>query len=170
MFNLNDYRVRDLDEVVYHDYKAGEPLDLEKLKYAFFRFGKKCWGAITKSQDGNEFEVALSSSVIQDKKVFGPKTGILIESVDLNALYENFVLLDYIGTKKGFFAKKNADIVQAHALLSNIESVLAGKPAAYNASEIVSPEDYAKAMSKAKKAYDKDQESTIDSQTPEYDC
>ena len=171
MFNLNDFRVRDLDELIYHDYKAGEPFVLEKNgKHNFFRFSKTCYGSTYYDKDTKELTVYIRNALIEEKKFsYGGNNPIPLESLNLETLFENLVMLDHHVSAGKVFRNKEEYLSTAHHLLSNIEKSLEGKTSTRSASEIVGPDNYEKYLKKAKKAYQKDQEQTIDSQTPVYD-
>ena len=171
MFNLNDFRIRDLDEVIYHDYKAGEPFVLEENgKHNFFRFSKTCYGSIYYDKDSKELTVYLANALINKKEFnFGGNHPVPLENANLEVLFENLVMLDFHVTAGKVFRNKEEYLSTAHGLLSNIEKVVEGKTATKQAKDIIGPDNYEKYLKKAKKAYQKDQEQTIDSQTPVYD-
>lgn len=166
MFNLNDYRVRDLDELIYHDYKKGEPFDPKSAKYSFFKLSKTCYGAIYYNKENDEVEVHLKNNIIDTSVKFGPNQALKVEQVDLNAMFENLVVLDMHNSKM-IITDKADFISKASKLMKNIERCGNGEKLEISAQEIVGKEAYEKAMRKSIKAYNKEQQETIDSQTPE---
>lgn len=171
MFNLNDFRVRDLDEVIFHPYKQGEPFVLEENgKRNFFRFSKTCYGSTYYDKDSRELTVYLANALINEKKFdFGGNSPIPLENANLEALFENLSMLDFHVTSGKVFRNKEEYLSTAHDLLSNIEKVVEGKTPTKQVKDIIGPDNYEKYLKKARKAYQKDQEETFDSQTPVYD-
>lgn len=169
MFNFDDFRVKDLDELVPLVKSEESGFDIKRLKSAFFRVSKNAYVSANYDKKSDEVQITVKNPVYKVNKSFGGKNPVEFESVDLNALVENFIVFDYLVSKKSIFGKRNPDSVQTHLILSNIESALAGKPVQGVVEQMVSEEDYQKAIARAKKAFEKDQQSTIESQTPVYD-
>lgn len=171
MFNLNDFRVIDLDEFIFHPHKEGKPFVLEEnAKHNFFRFSKTCYGSLYYDKEAKELTLYLSNALIEEKKFnYGGNSPVPLENVNLETLFENLVMLDYHVSSGKVFRNKEEYLSTAHHLLSNIEKNLEGKTTTMSARDIVGPDNYEKYLKKAKKAYQKDQEQTIDSQTPVYD-
>ena len=171
MFNLNDFRVRDLDESIYHEPKAGEPFELDKNgKHNFFRFSKTCYGSFYYDKANRELKVFLKNALIEKTEFnFGGNNPVPLENVDLEKLFENLVMLDFHVTSGKVFRNKEQYLSTAHKLMSNIEKTVEGKTTTLSAQEIVGPDNYEKYLSKALKVYNKEQAETYDSQTPVYD-
>ena len=167
MFNINDYRVRDLDELIYHDYKKGEPYNPRSEKHSYFTFSKTCYGSFYYNKETDELEVIFKNNVIDKTSIkFGANYPLKIEDVDLNAMFENLTVLDHHSSKK-IITNKGEFLATASRLMKNIEKCGNGEKLEVSAKDIVGKEVYEKAMKKAMKAYSKDQEETIDSQTPD---
>ena len=170
MINANDFRLKDLDELVPlfgPDYKEGTPLDIKKIKDAYFPIGKNSYMYYGPVEKSNEVYIKLKNNVICEVQNFGGTTGKNIADVDFNSLLENFIVFDYVSNQKSFIGKKNVDPMQIYELVNNLKQGLDCSPNLKPVEQIVSPEIYKKALDKAKKAFNKSQEQTIDSQTPE---
>ena len=168
-FNFDDYRVKDLDELVPLVKKENTGFDAKALKYSYFVLGKDCRMTVYYKPEKDEVSLSISNALIKEERTYGGESPVQFESVDLNAVAENFLVFNHLVSSTSIFKRKAADPVKSHLLLTNVEKALGGEPAPKTVSEIVTAEEYAKAIERAKKAFDKEQYSTIDSQTPQYD-
>ncbi len=168
-FNFDDFRVKDLDELVPLIKPKFVGFDAKRLRYSRFVLSKDARVTVSYDKDTDETEVVLSNPVIRESRIFGGRNAVPFEAVDIGSVIENFIVFDYLVSSKSIFRKKAPDALKTHLVLTNIDSVFDGKPEKMSASFIVSEEDYDKAMTRAKKAFDKEQSEVIHSQTPEYD-
>lgn len=169
MFNFDEFRVKDLDELVPLVKSENEGFDAKRLGYSYFKLGKDCCVSVNYDKKTDETEVSLTNKQIKESRVFGGKNPVAFESVDLGAIIENFIVFNGLVNPKSIFRKKAPDAVKTHMILTNIDKALEGQPVPADVKTIVSAEEYEAAMQFAKKAFNKEQEETIDSQTPVYD-
>ena len=169
MFNLNDFRVRDLDELIYHDYKKGELFDYTKeAKHNFFKFSISCYGSTYYFKDKNELVVYIRNALIDETALkFGGENPIPLEKANLENLFENLVMLDFHVEDSKKFKNRAEYFSTAHKLLSNIENITEGKDIEYEIKNFIDKDTYEKYLKKALKIYNKEQEATVDSQTPQ---
>ncbi len=169
-FNFDDYRVKDLDEIVPLVKKENAGFDIKTSKYNYFVLGKDCSMVVYYKPEKDEVSLSISNPLIKEKRIYAADGTVPFESVDLNAIAENFLVFNHLVTDTSIFKRKGADPVKTHLLLTNVDKALAGEKAPKTVQEIVTAEEYEKAILKAQKAFNKEQYSTIDSQTPQYDC
>lgn len=164
MFNIDDFRVKDLDELVPLVKPEDTEYSVRKYPHSHFVLGKKCSAAVKYDKKTDALKLYLSGRFMKESFSYGGKSKIAIDSVDYATLLETFLVFDYVVNEI-----RKPDAMITHKLLSNIEKLVVGEPAPYIVSEIVDEKTYAKAIEKAKKAFNKEQEATIESQTPVYD-
>ncbi len=170
MFNFNNFRVWDLDEMVWANKEKGEPIDFSKEEVvANFCFSKTCSAFVCKKKGAEDVLVSFSTSALSEQMKYGKESGVTIEQIDLNSLFENLMVLDYLESRKSIFRRQNQDTTRAYDVLKNISALAEGKPVSKELLSVVSKEDYEKALQRAIKAHKKEQEATIDSQTPSYE-
>ena len=121
--------------------------------------------AYNKKED--EFGVKISNPLIKEERTYGKQNPVPFDEGNLNVIAENFLVFNYLVSERSIFKRNSADPIKTHALLTNIDRAFAGQGATKSVREIISEDEYAKAIAKAKRAFDKEQQSTIDSQTPE---
>ena len=168
-FNFDDYRVKDLDELVPLYKRQQKEFDAKVQGYSYFVFGKRCKMVVSYDRRKDEIKLELANEFIKEKRLYGPDGAVAFENVDLNAVVENFLMFNHLVTDSSIFKRKGIDHVKTHLLLTNVDKALAGEKPPKTVQEIVTAEEYAKALSKAKKVFDREQQETIDSQTPHYD-
>lgn len=164
MFNIDDFRVKDLDELVPLVKQEEIEYTVRKFPYSHFVLGKKCSARTQYDAKTDELELSISGRFMREHFAYGAKNRTAIDAVDFATLFETFLVFDHLVSKT-----RRPDPITTHKLLSNIEKIVVGEPAPYVVSEVVDKKEYAEAIEKAKKAFNKEQEATIDSQTPVYD-
>lgn len=169
MFNFDDYRVKDLDELVPLVKKEKTGFDARALGHSYFVLGKDCRMVVALNKRTGEITLSISNPVIKEKRVYGAEGTVPFEAVDLNVIAENFLVFNHLVTDTSIFKRKGADPVKSHLLLTNVDKALIGEKAPKTVQEIVTEEEYAKAIARAKKFFNREQASTVDSQTPHYD-
>ncbi len=169
MFNFEEFRVRDLDEIVIEKINKPQPFNARDFAYSYFVLGKGCTMAVSCDKKSGEVRLSIENPILKEKRAYGLEGGVPFEAVDLNAVAENFLVFNHLVSGTSILRKKGADAVKTHLLLTNVDRALEGVPAPKKVEEIVSPEEYKKAIHQAKKAFNKEQEVTVDSQTPQYD-
>lgn len=168
-FNFDDYRVKDLDELVPLVKREQKGFDAKVQGYSYFVLGKDCRMVISYDRRKDEIRLDIKNALLQEKRVYSNDGTVAFESVDLNTIAENFLVFNHLVTDTSIFKRKGADPVKSHLLLTNVDKALAGEKAPKTVQEIVSAEEYAKAIAKAKKVFDREQQETTESQTPHYD-
>ena len=167
-FYFDDYRVKDLDDLVPLTKREQKDFDAKVQGYSYFVLGKDCRMVVSYDRRKDEIKLDLKNAVIQEKRVYGADGTVSFELVDLNAVAENFLVFNHLVTDTSIF-KRRIDPVKTHLLLTNVDRALAGEKSPKAVQEIVTEAEYQKAIAKAKRAFDREQQETIDSQTPHYD-
>ena len=168
-FNFDDYRVKDLDELVPLYKREQKEFDAKVQGYSYFVLGKDCRMVVSYDRQKDEIKLDIKNALLQEKRIYGKDGTVPFESVDLNAIAENFLVFNHLVTDISLFRRKGADPVKSHLLLTNVDRALAGEKAPKSVQEIVTPEEYQKAIAKAQRVFDREQQETTESQTPQYD-
>ena len=167
MFDCNDFRIKDLDELVSLTKKQKNGFDVRENNY--FVLGKNCRMYTNKNRRTGEIKLRIRNDVLNELKGFDADGQLPIDCLDFNGLAENIVMFDYLISGGSMLPKINVDVMKTHLLLTNVDALLNGQPAPMKVTKIMTDEEYAKAIAKAKKAFNKEQQSIIESQTPQYD-
>ena len=114
MFKCDDYRVKDLDEIVPLVKKEDSGFDPKKGILHYFKLGKKCHAVIKFDKKTNQTQLILFNAVLNDTRTYGGENPLDIEAIDLASVMENFVMFDYFVSGKSIFGKKNTDAVKIH--------------------------------------------------------
>lgn len=166
VYTCDEFRIKDLSEFV--PLIETKPFDIKEAGYCYYVLGKNCFVHVSYDKDTDEVGVQLTSPCMEDCNIFGGSSGIPFESVDLNALIENFIVFNHLNPRKMIF-KFNGKIEESHHLAKNIVNILHGMPAEKPVNQIVNIEIYEKAMKNAKKACENEQIEVLESQAPYYD-
>ena len=169
MFNFDEYRIKDLDEFVPLVKRELKGFDAKVLGYSYFVLGKGCTMVVSYNRATDEIVLGISNPLIEEKRTYGANSDVSFDAVDLNAVAENFLVFNHLVSDTSIFKRKGADPVKTHLLLTNVEKALDGEKAPKAVQEIVAEEEYAKAIAKAKNAFNKEQQEVVESQTPQYD-
>ena len=158
MFNFENYRLKDLDEISKKNRAEKNEFRYTDFLYNVFFVGKDCKVVICFDKQRNQVRLELRNKFMTEKRYYDGANVIPFEAVDVNTIAENFSVFNYLVTDTSFFKRKPIDPIKTHLILTNIDFLLAGEIAPRELKNIVTEEEYEKAMAVAKSEYKKEQE------------
>ena len=158
MFNFENYRLKDLDEISKKNRAEKNEFRYTDFLYNVFFVGKDCKVVICFDKQRNQVRLELRNKFMTEKRYYDGANVIPFEAIDVNAIAENFSVFNYLVTDTSFFKRKQIDPIKTHLVLTNIDFLLAGQIAPREVKNIITEEEYKNAMTIAKNECEKEQE------------